>query len=129
MKNVTLNIFLPVLFIVVFVSCSPRIVGVWKVDSFETITQGVDGVSARNIGTITFQKDGTGTKDLSFTILGVTKEDRAPFSWTLNNNLLTINGQDSDIAKTWIVIEDQKKLQKMKSTDGADQVQILELRK
>jgi len=129
MKNTTMNFFLLSLLLVVFTSCSPRIVGIWTVESFETVTQGVDGVSARNIGTITFEKDGSGTKDLSFTIFGVTKEDKAPFNWTLQNNLLTINGQDSEFAKTWIVIEDQKKSQKMKSTDGADQVQILELRK
>lgn len=117
------------LLFVIFSSCSPRILGVWTVDNFETVTQGVEGVSAKNIGTITFFKDGTGTKDLSFTIFGVSKEDKTPFTWSLNDNLLTINGQESEFAKTWIVVDNQKKVQKMKSTDGADQVQILDLKK
>lgn len=113
----------------VFSSCSPRIIGVWNVENFETVSQGDESISAKNIGTITFQKDGTGVKDLSFTILGVRKEDKTPFNWTLSNSLLTINGQESDFVKTWIVVEDHKKYQKIKSTDGADQVQIVELRK
>lgn len=124
------NLIIPVLLLfVILSSCSPRILGVWTVDNFETVTQGVEGVSAKNIGTITFFKDGTGTKDLSFTIFGVSKEDKTPFTWTLNDNLLTINGQESEFAKTWIVVDNQKKVQKMKSTDGADQVQILDLKK
>lgn len=124
------NLIIPVLLLfVILSSCSPRILGVWTVENFETVTQGVEGVSAKNIGTITFFKDGTGTKDLSFTIFGMSKEDKTPFTWTLNDNLLTINGQDSDFAKTWIIVDNQKKVQKMKSTDGADQVQILDLKK
>jgi hypothetical protein len=129
MKKTSLNFILLLGVIAVFSSCSPRIVGVWNVESFETVSQGKEAISAKNIGKITFQKDGTGVKDLSFTILGIVREDKMPFNWTLNDNLLTINGQESDFVKTWIVIENQKKYQKIKSTDGADQVQTVELRK
>jgi hypothetical protein len=129
MRKTSLNLILLLGVIAVLSSCSPRIVGVWNVESFETVSQGKEAISAKNIGTITFSKDGTGAKDLSFTILGVVREDKMPFNWTLNDNLLTINGQESDFVKTWIVIENQKKYQKIKSTDGADQVQTVELRK
>lgn len=129
MNKTTLNFILLLGVFAFFSSCSPRIVGVWNVESFETVSQGNEAISAKNIGTITFQKDGTGSKDLSFTILGVRKEDKTPFNWSLNDNLLTINGQESDFVKAWIVVDNQKKYQKIKSTDGADQVQIVELRK
>lgn len=129
MKKTTLNFIVFLFILAVFSSCSPRIIGVWNVENFETVSQGNESISAKNIGTITFQKDGTGAKDLSIMILGVRKEDKTPFNWTLKDNLLTISGQESDFVKTWIVVEDQKKYQKIKSTDGADQVQIVELRK
>lgn len=129
MKKTTLNFIVFLFILAVFSSCSPRIIGVWNVENFETVSQGNESISAKNIGTITFQKDGTGAKDLSLMILGVSKEDKTPFNWTLKDNLLTISGQDSDFIKTWIIVEDQKKYQKIKSTDGADQVQIVELRK
>jgi hypothetical protein len=129
MKKTSLNFILLLGVIAVFSSCSPRIVGVWNVESFETVSQGKEAISAKNIGKITFQKDGTGVKDLSFTILGIVKEDKTPFKWILNDNLLTISGQESDFVKTWIVVDNQKKYQKIKSTDGADQVQTVVLRK
>lgn len=129
MKKTILNFIVFLFILAVFSSCSPRIIGVWNVENFETVSQGNESISAKNIGTITFQKDGTGAKDLSIMILGVRKEDKTPFNWTLKDNLLTISGQESDFVKTWIVVEDQKKYQKIKSTDGADQVQIVELRK
>lgn len=112
MKRTSLNLILLLGVLTVFSSCSPRIVGVWTVESFETVSQGKEAISARNIGTITFGKDGTGVKDLSFTILGVVREDKMPFNWTLNDNLLTINGQESDFVKTWIVIENQKNIRR-----------------
>lgn len=129
MKKVTMNFFILLSIMAIFSSCSPKIVGIWNVESFQTITQGNETMSAKNIGTITFQKNGTGVKDLSFSILGAPKEDKTPFSWTLKDNLLTINGQESDFVKTWIVVESKVKYQKIKSTDGAAQVQIVELRK
>lgn len=124
-----MNFFILLSIMAIFSSCSPKIVGIWKVESFQTITEGTETLAAKNIGTISFQKDGTGIKDLSFTILGVTKEDKTPFNWTLKDNLLTINGQESEFVKTWIVIESKGKYQKIKSTDGAAEVQIVELRK
>lgn len=129
MKKATLKFIVLFSILAVFSSCSPRIIGVWNVENFETVSQGDEFVSAKNIGTITFQKDGTGAKDLSFMILGVRKEDKVPFNWTLKDKLLTISGQESDFVKTWIVVADQKKYLKVKSTDGAGQVQIIELRK
>ena len=43
-------------------SCSPRMVGTWTVQRFETTKPGQQGVSLNNIGTINFNKNGTGEK-------------------------------------------------------------------
>jgi hypothetical protein len=42
---------------------------------------------------------------------------------------VTINSDNSDFSKTWILIENSKKKQLWKATDGGNQVQILELKK
>ena len=95
-----------------FTSCSPRLTGNWNVENFETIRQNERIASATNIGTTTFRRNGTGSKELSFTILGVSKEDKSPFTWTANNNLVTIQGENSDFAKTWIIVEQKMKYKK-----------------
>jgi hypothetical protein len=119
-----------VLFIgMIFSSCSHRLVGKWAVQSYETVETGKEGVSAKNIGTMTFKRNGKGTKELTFSVLGVRKEDKTPFTWSVDNSFLTISGQGSEFAKTWIIVENKSKYQKLKSTDGANQVQIIELAK
>lgn len=121
---------LAVLFLgVFFSSCSHRLVGAWAVQNYETVEPGKDGVSAKNVGTMTFQRNGKGTKELTFSMLGIRKEDKTPFTWSVDNNFLTISGVGSDFAKTWIIVENKSKYQKLISTDGANQVQIIELAK
>lgn len=129
MKRLLFNFILLLFFFVFFSSCSPRIVGIWNVESFETVSQGQEMISAKNIGTITFLKNGTGVKDFSFNILGIKDENKSSFNWNVKDNMLTISGWGSGFMKTWIIIEDYRKHQKLQSTDGADQVQIINLRK
>jgi len=119
-----------VLFITIFFSsCSHRLVGTWTVQNYETVEPGKEGVSAKNIGTMTFKRNGKGNKELTFSALGIWQVDKTPFTWSVDNNFLTISGEGSDFAKTWIIVEDKSKYQKLKSTDGANQVQIIELAK
>lgn len=112
-----------------FSSCSNKIVGVWNVENFTTLTQGNEEISAKNIGTITFRKNGNGTKELSYPLLGARKEDKVPFTWVMHEGLLTIKGEGSDFSKTWIITETSSKYFQLKSTDGSDKVQVLEIRK
>lgn len=111
-------------------SCSSRLVGTWDVQRYETVTPGSQGVSLRNIGTIHFKGNGTGTKNLDYTVLGITRDDKAAFKWSWSEGkYVSITGDDSVFSKTWIIIENKKKYQKWKSTDGTNHIQILELRK
>lgn len=129
MKNKILTIAALTLLSITFSSCSPKIVGVWNVENFSTISQGNEVISAKNIGTITFLKNGNGTKELSYPILGARKEDKVPFSWVMHEGLLTIKGEGSELSKVWIIIESSGKYYSLKSTDGTSQVQVLEIRK
>ncbi|WP_281541617.1 lipocalin family protein [Maribacter aestuarii] len=110
-----------------FASCSPKLVGTWNVEKYERSTPGEQGMSVSNIGTITFNKNGTGTKNLDYSLLGVSKKDATPFTWSTTEQFITIEGDESEFTKTWIYIENKSDYQKWQSTDGANNVQTLEL--
>lgn len=115
------------LFSILLTSCSHRLVGTWTVQKYERITPGEQGTILSNIGTMTFKKDNTGEKQLDYTVLGIQQSDMAPFTWSATEKYVTISGEDSDLNKTWIYIENKGKFQKWKSTDGNNNVQTLEL--
>lgn len=111
-------------------SCTHRMVGTWTVLRSETKTPEQQGVALNNIGTMEFNKDGSGKKNLTYSIIGVDRIDQAPFKWTWKDGkYISIESEGSDLSKTWIVIINKRKFQKWNSTDGADNVQILELKK
>jgi len=126
MRSIFTLSFVAVLFLT---SCSEKIVGTWNVQKFETTKLGEQNISLNNIGTITFNKNNTGEKSLYYNILGVETKDDVPFVWTLNEPYITIESENSSIAKTWIMIENKNKTQKWKSTDGSNEIQTLELTK
>ncbi len=109
-------------------SCSPKMVGTWTVQRFETTQPGKPGVALSNIGTIQFNKNGTGEKNIHYTALGTTFEDQKPFKWSSSDGkYMTIDGEGSEFSKTWIIMTDKKKFQKWKTTDGTNNIQIIEL--
>lgn len=110
-------------------SCSHRLVGTWNVQRYERSTPGQEGMNVNNIGTITFKRNGEGIKNLDYSLLGVSKRDVKPFEWSVTDSYITISGDDSDLSKTWIFIENKNKFQKWQATDGANKVQTLELKK
>lgn len=124
-----LLIVLSVATLFIFSSCAHRLVGTWQVQKYERKTPGEQGMSVSNIGTITFDNNGTGEKNLDYSLLGVSSKDITPFEWSATEQFVTIEGDDSDLTKTWIYIENDRKFQKWQSTDGANNVQTLELKK
>lgn len=110
-------------------SCSDKIIGAWNIASYEEGTPDSKGVVLTNIGTITFDKNGSGTKDISYSIMGIPMEDKFPFEWKLENNVVTIEGEESELSKTWIIVESKRKSQSWKSTDGGNELHKLQLRK
>ena len=128
MKTKSLQILF-ILFLLFAVSCAPRLVGTWSVQKYETVRPGNKGISLQNVGTISFDKDGTGQKMMNYSVLGIEKDESTPFKWSATETYITIEGTDDEISKTWIYLENKNKSQKWKSTDGKNQVQTLELEK
>ena len=130
MKRKTIKIWAVVLATTLLTSCSHKMVGTWTVQRYETTTPGQQGVALSNIGTMQFSRNGSGEKNLNYSVLGVTRNDQIPFKWTWNDGkYFTIDGEGSEFAKTWIIMTNKMNFQKWKSTDGTNNIQILELKK
>ena len=111
------------------VSCSveKKIMGTWQIESYSEESGNGSNANAKNIGNINLAKDGTGSNDLSYRILGSERIDKTNFTYKINNENITIKTEDdaSEFAKSWIIIENKRKSQKWKSTDGKGNIQTL----
>jgi hypothetical protein len=111
-------------------SCSPRIVGTWNIEKYEEGAPGEKAMTLSNIGTITFNRDGSGEKDVRYRMMGLDFSDQQPFTWQQDDKTITIDSEgESEFAKTWIIMESKGKVQRWKSTDGSRELQRIELRK
>ncbi|MDD4149685.1 MAG: hypothetical protein PHE33_06620 [Bacteroidales bacterium] len=128
MKKVKL-VLVAVLVVTLFMSCSQALIGTWKVQKYENTIPGEQLVTLNNIGTFSFNRDGTGEKDISYTVFDFNRTDNNPFNWTIYENYISIISDSSEFAKTWIRTENKKDYQYWKSTDGENRVQALELKK
>ncbi len=128
MKKVKL-VLAAVMVTALFMSCSQGIVGTWSIQKYESTVPDQQVVILSNVGTISFDRNGTGEKEVSYTVFDLTKTDNSPFTWTITDNFITIVSDGSEFSKTWIQVENQKDYQYLTSTDGQNRVQILELRK
>jgi len=106
-------------------SCSHQLVGTWNVDKYETVSLDQQGISLSNIGTITFQGNYKGEKHIQYKVLGIQRNDNLGFDWAANENYVSIKNGGAEFSKTWIILN----IQRWKSTDGNNQVQILHLSK
>ncbi|NHN26893.1 lipoprotein [Flavobacterium jejuense] len=125
MKKITFLISL----VFILSSCSPKIVGEWNVSKYQTTKPGIENISLNNIGTMTFKSNNEGEKNLDYTVLGITKKDNVPFTWKATEKYITIDSENSDFAKTWIILESKNSSQIWKSTNGENEVQTIELTK
>lgn len=109
--------------------CSPSIVGTWTVQKYEKTSINSDGFSLNNIGTISFGRNGTGEKDIFYELFNMERELNIPFTWKGLNDYISIESEDDEFSKIWIITKATRNLYELKSTDGATQVQVLELKK
>ena len=115
-------------------SCSPKLAGTWNVDKYEVDNQKGQNITTRNAGEIVINKNGTGEKNINYSMFQNEFSDLQEFRWIMQgDDLITIKStnfnQKSDFDKTWIMITNSGKKQVWKSTDGKNSVQILELSK
>lgn len=111
----TFTFYTLILAVATLTSCSHKLVGNWNIEKYETTTPGKQGVTLTNIGTLSFQKDGNGTKDIAYSILGQKIEYNSSFSWSTTDEFVTLDSENSDFSKTWIQVENKKKSTKMES--------------
>jgi hypothetical protein len=104
-----------------------RLLGTWNVASFNE-NSGNSQTNLTNIGTVSFMKDGRGTKELTFRV-GGERTQNTPFSWVNTGTTVTIQSDASPFGKAWIVLQNNRKQQLWKSTNGRGGVQELTLKK
>lgn len=117
--------------VIALTSCSPKIVGTWKIAKYESKTPNTRDLKVTNIGTLEFKRNKTGVKKISYSLFENQVQDNTPFKWekARDGESITISGEGTQLNKTWLIIENRKKYQKWKSTDGNNTVQELELKK
>lgn len=110
-------------------SCSHRLTGTWNVVHYKTMKPDEPGVTLSNIGNITFNNNGKGEKNISYTLFTNLVEDKEPFSWKVTEDYVAIESNESDFSRIWIITTNKPKSQIWKTTDGKSEVKILELKK
>ncbi|MFZ5976969.1 lipocalin family protein [Hydrotalea sp.] len=112
-------------------SCSlqQRLTGTWNIVKFQETNINQQNAEASNVGTIQFKKDGSGIKSLSYSILGNQTNDQKPFTWTINGQNITLNSDNAQFPKSWIIVTNKAKYQVWKTTDGQGNIQKMELKK
>lgn len=129
MKN-TFALAATVCLAILLTSCSHRIVGTWTVQRYETTSPGKESTVLSNVGVMKFNKNGSGEKELKYSVLGITQNDQVPFTWIWSDDkYVSIDSKGSEFGKTWIIMQNERNFQKWKSTDGNNKVQVLELTK
>lgn len=112
-------------------SCAPNLVNQWNIDKYEVINSQGQNTTSQNIGTIEFKKNGTGSKNINYNVFQNDFKDESGFNYEMKEGYVIIKSGDkkdkSALNKTWIIVSDKSKKQVWKSTDGSDNVQILEL--
>jgi hypothetical protein len=104
-----------------------RLTGTWEVASFNENSEN-SKTNLSNIGTVNFLKEGRGTKQLSFRLRG-DQTDNTPFTWSNTATTVTVQSDQSQFSKAWIIIQNKKKQQLWKSTNGKGGVQEVLLKK
>lgn len=123
---------LPFLLLLLFLTaCSSSLVHTWNIDKFEIIKGNGQKTTSKNVGTITFNENGTGNKNINYTIFQSDYTDKTPFKWEKHEGYMllraTKNSSDSKLNKAWIIVQDDSKKQVWKSTDGKNSILTLEL--
>ena len=127
-------ILLAALFALLLQSCSAekqfarRLSGEWNIERYAATETTARNAEASALGTIRFRRNGTGEIRMKNILAENRSDDRVrPFQWGNTENTVTIRGDVNQLSKVWIVVENRRRTQVWKSTDGANTVQELRL--
>ncbi len=111
---------------------SRRLQGTWQIASYNVERPSVRSAAAppSDFGTITFNKDKTGSLENPSIFGNIARSTQGyRFQWNNTENLVVIKAENAEVSKSWIVMTDKKDQQVWKSTDGANAVHTIELRR
>lgn len=111
---------------------SKRLVGTWQIASYNVERPAVRSAAAppSDFGTITFNKDKSGSLENPSIFGNIARSaQNYRFQWNNTENLVVIKAQNAEVSKSWIVMTNKKDQQVWKSTDGANAVHTIELRR
>jgi len=121
--------FVFLILIFLFTACSKSLVHTWNIDKLEIIRENEKNSTYNNIGTITFNKNGTGNNN--FHIIESDENDTSSFKWEEFDENIRLKGLKSEdssrLFRAWIVTKKSGKSQTWKSTDGGNNILVLEL--
>jgi hypothetical protein len=108
-----------------------RLTATWQVVQYKNERQELRRDMAAPIlyRSITFERRGRGRVSTSSEFSAEKGNNGFDFEWSCTENTVTMRGFDADFARSWIVVENDRRHQIWKSTDGANNVQTLELRR
>ena len=137
MKNTPIQVLIGAFTIFLLGACasaskqfSNRLEGTWEIVQYKTEIQEMRRTAAfPPYRSITFMKKGRGRVAANNEYAAEKGGQGFDFEWTNTDNTVTMRGFDTQFARSWIVVENKKNRQVWKSTDGANGVQTLELRK
>jgi hypothetical protein len=110
---------------------SKRLRGTWQIVNYNVERpEARSAAPAPDYGSITFNKDYSGSLDNSSIFDNLSsRQGQYRFRWSNTENIVVIKGEGSGVSKSWIVVTNKKDQQVWKSTDGANKVSTLELRR
>lgn len=113
---------------------SKRLRGTWRIADYNVElpeTHSKVAATPQDFGSITFNKNGTGSIDNASIFDNITSRSSGQFNfkWSNTENIVVIRGDGSGYSKSWIVLTNKKDQQLWKSTDGMNKVSTLELRR
>lgn len=116
---------------------SKRLRGTWQIVNYDVqrpVAYSTNSRGNQSFGSITFNKDGSGYTDNASIFDNMTsayrqQQNQYYFSWTNTENVVVFKAQNSNVSKSWIVVTNKKGEQIWKTTDGANEVKTLELKR
>lgn len=115
--------------VLLLTSCSNSLVHTWNIDRLETLRENGENSTYNNIGTITLNKNKTGNNN--FSIIELDETDKNSFKWEEKGGYIILKSAKSEaesrLFKAWIMTQNSAKKQVWKSTNGKNDIQIIEL--
>ena len=94
-----------------------RLPSEWNISNYEERMADGSANSVRDIGSMRFETNGTGTKSINFKIIERNIEDYQPFEWKVAEDTVYISGT-SHFSRPWTIVNNTAGNQVWKSKDN-----------